>query len=268
MEPRSPWWEKMEFEWILHQEVHSVLTQLHTILLECVQRFPVTRLSNDNNPNKMEKFVLSSPPDVKCVVTLAGDSITSAEINVKVQRQQMVLYRTTILSENPWKLQQIQDAVNHLQQAIRFVESIDKDYTFKTFLCRSSDEVLHLLGNILSCLQRGRTSLIVPRKKTIDDLLKSRNMKTLTPPLPEDLAISFYVQSHKLVFALYQLSVDHGVMKFDPHQAECSVPWLNEVLVLFTVALQQCQQLKDKICIFSQYKDLTISSRPASPVKC
>lgn len=36
-------------------------------------------------------------------------------------------------------------------------------------------------------------------------------------------------------------------MKFDSSQAECSVPWLNEVLVLFTVALQLCQQLKDKV---------------------
>lgn len=36
-------------------------------------------------------------------------------------------------------------------------------------------------------------------------------------------------------------------MKFDSCQAECSVPWLNEVLVLLTVALQLCQQLKDKV---------------------
>lgn len=46
------------------------------------------------------------------------------------------------------------------------------------FFCRSSDEVLHILGNILGSLQRGRTSLIVPRKKAIDDLIKGRNMVT------------------------------------------------------------------------------------------
>lgn len=40
----------------------------------------------------------------------------------------------------------------------------------------SSEEVLHILRNLLGCLQRGRTSLIVPRKRTIDDLIKSRNM--------------------------------------------------------------------------------------------
>lgn len=36
-------------------------------------------------------------------------------------------------------------------------------------------------------------------------------------------------------------------MKFESTHAECSVPWLNEVLVLFTVGLQLCQQLKDKV---------------------
>ena len=33
----------------------------------------------------------------------------------------------------------------------------------------------------------------------------------------------------------------------EANQAECSVGWLNEVLVLFTVGLTLCQQLKDKI---------------------
>jgi len=41
---------------------------------------------------------------------------------------------------------------------------------------RSSEEVLHVLSSILGCLQRGRSSLVVPRKRTIDDLMKSRNM--------------------------------------------------------------------------------------------
>ncbi len=115
------------------------------------------------------------------------------------------------------------------------------------FNFRSSAEVLHTLNNILGALQRGRSSLVVPRKKPIDELMKSRNMKSLTPNLPEDLAISFYIQSHKLMFAAYQLTNIQGQMKFESCQADVSVPWLNEVLVLFTVALQYCQQLKDKV---------------------
>lgn len=79
--------------------------------------------------------------------------------------------RTAIHYEHPWKLQQIQDAANHLQQAIAHIDNVDPQYCFKT-----SDEVMHILGNILGCLQRSRTSLIVPKKKTIDDLIQSRNM--------------------------------------------------------------------------------------------
>lgn len=48
---------------------------------------------------------------------------------------------------------------------------------FKCFsYSRSSDEVLHVLCNILGALQRGRTSLVIPKKKPIDELMKSRNM--------------------------------------------------------------------------------------------
>ena len=79
--------------------------------------------------------------------------------------------RTGIQNDHPWKLQQIQDAANHLQQAIAHIDNVDRHYSFKT-----SDEVMHVLGNILGCLQRSRTSLIVPRKKNLDDLIKSRNM--------------------------------------------------------------------------------------------
>jgi len=73
----------------------------------------------------------------------------------------------------------------------------------------------------------------------------------LAPPLPSDIAVSFYIQSHKLIFAVYQVTMVHGALKFDTSQAECSVPWLNEVLVLLTVGLQTCQQLKDKVNIYS-----------------
>lgn len=45
-----------------------------------------------------------------------------------------------------------------------------------SLLFRTSDEVLHILGNILGALQRGRTSLVIPKKKPIDELMKSRNM--------------------------------------------------------------------------------------------
>lgn len=38
-------------------------------------------------------------------------------------------------------------------------------------------------------------------------------------------------------------------MRFDTCQAEASVNWLNEVLIMLTAGLQLCQQLKDKVSI-------------------
>lgn len=58
-----------------------------------------------------------------------------------------------------------------------FIWKSGKNKTFRfLFFCRSSDEVLHILSNILGALQRGRTSLVIPKKKPIDELMKSRNM--------------------------------------------------------------------------------------------
>lgn len=58
-----------------------------------------------------------------------------------------------------------------------FSNVFDLSFLFKFFSnSRSSDEVLHILGNILGALQRGRTSLVIPKKKPIDELMKSRNM--------------------------------------------------------------------------------------------
>lgn len=39
--------------------------------------------------------------------------------------------RTSINQDGPWKLQQIQDAANHLQQAIGYIDNVDKHYVFR-----------------------------------------------------------------------------------------------------------------------------------------
>lgn len=107
-----------------------------------------------NDGGKQDKFVLTAPQDqLKCVVTLTGDHISQAvifhslwyssfvlngfliasiqDISFKVQRAQNIIQRTAITPESPWKLQQIQDAANHLQQAIHHIDDVDSTYQFK-----------------------------------------------------------------------------------------------------------------------------------------
>jgi len=136
-----------------------------------VKRFPVPLYSTEGQ-HKPDKYTLSSPNDyIKCTVHVNGDTITFGEICFKVQRNQLTTYRTAITHDNPWKLQQVQDAGNHLQMALLMLTNLGENYVF-----RSSEEVLHILGNVLGALQRGRTCLIVPRKRTMDELMKSKNM--------------------------------------------------------------------------------------------
>lgn len=101
---------------------------MHTILVECAHRFPVPLYGNEGK--KQDKFILNQD-QLKCVVTLTGDSITHADISFKVQRQQSQIQRTTIVQDSPWKLQQVQDAANHLQQAIHHIDMVDSSYNFK-----------------------------------------------------------------------------------------------------------------------------------------
>ncbi|XP_075159965.1 rogdi atypical leucine zipper isoform X2 [Haematobia irritans] len=249
---------QMEFEWVLREEVHQLLKKLKFILISCAHRFPVPLYENEGK--KTEKLILSVQPDqLKAILTLTGDTITQADISFKLAKSPHQIQRTSITQDSPWKLQQVQDAANHLQQAINHIDDVDESYHFKT-----SDEVMHVVGNILEALQRARLSLVIPKKKPIDELIKGRNMKSLSPNLSEDLAVSFYLQSHKLIIAVYQLTNVHGTMRFDSCQAEASINWLNEILFLLSAGLQLCQQLKDKISVFSLYKDFKVGSRASS----
>lgn len=53
------------------------------------------------------------------------------DISFKVQRAQNAVQRTSINQDSPWKLQQVQDAANHLQQAIHHIDNVDSSYNFK-----------------------------------------------------------------------------------------------------------------------------------------
>lgn len=57
------------------------------------------------------------------------------DINFKITRQTTTtLVKTSIQNDNPWKLQQVQDAANHLQQAINHIDDVGKNYKFKSLI--------------------------------------------------------------------------------------------------------------------------------------
>lgn len=230
----------------------------HT-LQECSRRFPI-RCGLDENKSLVvpHRILLSSPnggSTIKCVVTLLGDSICDADINFKhKQAKDHHNFKTTINPEVSWKLQQIQDAGNYLVKAMFSLNQIDKDHVF-----HSAKEVFLLLDELISSLNQGRSCLAYPKRKSIEDIIYSRNMQILVPPVPNDTALSFYIHSSKLIMSLYSINMSsQGRTEITSRQQiECTVQWLNEAVMLFTLALQQCQQLRDKISILKQYEEVS-----------
>jgi len=256
-----------EFDWVLDTEVTDVIDQLRNAVQECAAKFPLpVGMVNTDRPPWMDRFVLTgastSPQDqIKVIVSMSGDTISQADINLKLPRPHAkdVYHNTAIREDVPWKLQQIQDAANHLQLASDALDSLDQDHKFQ-----SAAEVNNFLSNVMGSLLRSRSALVIPKKRTLEDLVNSRNVKALVPALPREVAVSFYLQSWKLIFAVYHMVTDRGVSRFDRYQTECVIPWVNDVLLLLTVALQSGQQLRDKLDILSQYKqEINIDNRAA-----
>jgi len=243
-----------EFDWVLTTEVDNVTRELKAAVTECANKFPIQ--VGDLNSEKSDypssdKFVLASGEQVKVIVTLSGDAISGADINLKLPRPHAkdAYHNTTVREDLPWKLQQVQDAANHLQLVMEQPSTLPEQHKFS-----SADEVSHFLSTIMESLLRARQALVVPKKRTLEELVNSKNVKSLVPALPREVAVSFYLQSWKLIFAVYHMVTDKGVSRFDRYQAECVVPWVNDVLLLLTVSLQTAQQLRDKLDIFKQYK--------------
>ncbi|XP_006003099.1 protein rogdi homolog [Latimeria chalumnae] len=264
-----------EFKWLLREEVHTVLKQLQDILKEASRRFTLPATGSDSQI-KQENFILgsSSADQVKGVLSLQGDAVYQADISLKIPRSTQAL-RFSFREDKQWKMQQIQDARNHVSQALHLLNSRDESYQFKT-----GAEVNKLMDAVMLQLSRARNRLTTPASMTLPEVASSSLMKMFNPPLPPDVLVNFYTNRSKLCLTAYQLhalqpnsnknfkpagsSVFHnpgamfefGNQKYEVshvHKVECVVPWLNDALVFFTIALQLCQQLKDKVSVFSSY---------------
>uniref|UniRef100_A0A8C9WGJ0 Protein rogdi homolog n=1 Tax=Scleropages formosus TaxID=113540 RepID=A0A8C9WGJ0_SCLFO len=264
-----------EFKWLLKEEVHSVLKQLQDILKEASRRFSMPAAGLESQL-KQENFILGSSTmdQVKGVLTLQGDALTQADIHLKMAKSNQVMH-FAFRDDKQWKMQQIQDARNHVTQALQLLSSRDESYHFRT-----GAEVNKLMDAVMLQLTRARNRLTTPATLTLPELASSGLMKMFTPPMPGDVMVNFYTNLSKLCLTVYQLHVlqpnttknfkpsgssvlhNPGAMfelnntKFEVshvHKVECVVPWLNDTLVFFTISLQLCQQLKDKISVFSSY---------------
>uniref|UniRef100_A0A3Q2DBQ4 Protein rogdi homolog n=1 Tax=Cyprinodon variegatus TaxID=28743 RepID=A0A3Q2DBQ4_CYPVA len=241
-----------EFNWLLREEVHAVLKQLQEILKEASRRFSMPSPGLESQL-KQENFILGSSTmdQVKGVLTLQGEALTQADINLKVAKSSQVLH-FQFREDKQWKLQQIQDARNHVNQALLLLSSRDETYQFKT-----GAEVNKLMDAVMLQLTRARNRLTTPASLTLPELATSGLMvrnamgRPFTPWSMQAAAsccgpaVSSVGKGDELNNNRFEVS--------HVHKVECVVPWLSDTLVFFTISLQLCQQLKDKISVFSSF---------------
>uniref|UniRef100_A0A8B9B7M2 Protein rogdi homolog n=1 Tax=Anser brachyrhynchus TaxID=132585 RepID=A0A8B9B7M2_9AVES len=218
--------------------------------------------------------------DWQSLCLACGDCLLSCfvsffkDVNLKMPRSNQLLH-FAFREDKQWKLQQIQDARNHVNQAIYLLMKRDVSYHFKT-----GSEVLKLMDAVMLQLSRARNRLTTPATLTLPEIASSGLTRMFAPALPPDILVNFYINLNKLCLTIYQLHVlqpsttknfkpaggsilhnpgamfEFGNQRYEVshvHKVECVVPWLNDALVFFTVSLQLCQQLKDKISVFSSY---------------
>lgn len=211
---------------------------------------------------------LRVPQSRRASLRPAYPALAHQDVNLKMPRNNQLLH-FAFREDKQWKLQQIQDARNHVSQAIYLLANRDENYQFRT-----GAEVLKLMDAVMLQLTRARNRLTTPATLTLPEIAASGLTRMFAPALPSDLLVNFYINLNKLCLTVYQLHAlqPNSTKNFRPaggavlhspgamfewgaqrlevshvHKVECVIPWLNDALVFFTVSLQLCQQLKDKV---------------------
>ncbi|XP_068749752.1 protein rogdi homolog isoform X2 [Montipora capricornis] len=270
---------RLEFEWLLREHVPKVLTQLGSILQECSKclKLSSTNLKGSTGETQgdiktQDYFMLSTPNSdtLKGYVAVEGENISKADLKFKIPKASSSGFRVFIQEQSPWKLKQIQDAINYLQLAIEKIKETKRNCS-----CSSGQEVSKVVEEITSFLTRGKSRLSLPDKTTVLDMLTSGNQRVFKPGMPEDIVAYFCVNSEKLLLSVYTLTTlpvppqgskqlqdndpigqtfeyNSKWMEIASHfEVDCSIPRLNDAMLLFGAALRLCQQLKDKFSVFS-----------------
>ncbi|VDN25993.1 unnamed protein product [Gongylonema pulchrum] len=144
-----------------------------------------------------EKYSLlqrTGPEIFKCAVVLLGETVIQTEVAIKYPKMPGGVYRATAQPDVQWKLQQLQDANNYWAQALNTVIRIT-----------------NLIGE-------ARTTLCVPRKRTLLELCNLPVTRCFSPSLPPDLVFSYYISTNRLVCAAYQVTPKpNGYCDFTEH---------------------------------------------------
>jgi len=213
----------------------------------------------DENRDNSEKFLLNSADhrqgNLKCVATLRGFDIVEADLRVERSNGKHP-YKASIREGSSYRLQQLQDSSNYFSQASAMLEDL-------ILLLQEASEIRRPLGRTLApatlCatlghisghLKLARDSIIAPRKRTVDELVNPAQQECFHPNIPQDMSLSFYIAGQRLLMAVYHIGHNARTRQSEVvgrGLVDCVVPWLNDLVLALTRAIQQCQQMTNQV---------------------
>ncbi|CAF4521383.1 unnamed protein product [Rotaria sp. Silwood1] len=254
---------RRELNDLMTNDFDRVLTEITDILKTLIRSLKrpdeSTDITSSDSTAKPIVLSLTHPQNseiLKCTVTLLGSDITTADVvykaGTKVQPPMNNAFRTTIATQQMkyWSLQQLHECTQHLERALRCVVLTDFDRNIEQLY-----KAIQYLDLIIDCINNARDNILLPKKKRIDDLRRNKNTTIFQPPIPENMAFSFYVQGSKLSFAVYHTSVQGKSSGYFKHFIEANVPTLADLVNQLSYILLQLQQLRDKLRIFDEYQN-------------
>ncbi|KAI1725329.1 rogdi leucine zipper containing protein domain-containing protein [Ditylenchus destructor] len=256
--------EEKEAFWLQQIRVKSVLLNLENTLREIVKRLHASNKidgpseSTKSNKEKYSLLPRSGQDNLNVTVTLQDENVIQTDVNLKYAKSAVGYYRATANPDIQWKLTQIQDASNQCVRALEILLKGMKKY--ETAMAsenasRANVEtlILTILNSVKENVKQARSSLTLPKRKSLVELCQFQPIKSFNPPLPHDILLSYYIASAKLVCAAYQVvPKSNGVQTVTIYQAECRLPQIVEVVHYLNTAFSIAHDFLANYCMLKK----------------
>ncbi|CAD6188419.1 unnamed protein product [Caenorhabditis auriculariae] len=249
---------KKELLWVQRTQAKKAFQDTMEQLKKCCTSLHLSqkcdpRLGVQNANPGTERYNLlpkQGGDNLKAIVSLLGDNVIQAEVTIKNPKVAGGFFRSVAQPDVQWKLQQLQDLGNHIARATISLCEMENNLNARcesdsdSFSVETGTLLLNEARAIKDEISFARSSILLPRKRSLLELCYFPPTRKFVPPLPQDNLLSFYISSCRLVCASYQIvpkTVNpQGLTVF---MSECQLPFLDEVLESLNLAMLSLQKL-------------------------
>lgn len=254
-----------EQKWLKIYDTHRTLMKLQKVLIDCCRRLHVSNklypsLEIGVRPASSEQLHLkqrNGMDSLRATVVLVGENIIQSEVSFKYPKAPGGVLKTCAQPEVQWKLQQLQDAGNFCCMALNTIaqglELVKGQFGEggSMLTVEAGNQLSLAVAAVSDLIMQARSTICLPRKRTLLELCNFPPTKCFKPPLPPDVVFSYYVASTRLICAAYQVTSKQNDLSRT--LADCELPLLVNFLELLDQAIEVVRGLRLNLSIFDAH---------------